>query len=76
MLCYKFDQFRYAVKARFTGTRFCGHLIITEQFALSLGKEIPYMETNGHPVNTDTFYGSLDVRIHQRGLTAFPGIVK
>ena len=28
-----------------------------------------YMETNGHPINTDTPYGSLGVRTHQRGLT-------
>ena len=42
------------VNTRFTDTR---------QFALSLWKESPYIFSKFNPLNTDTFYGALSVRI-------------
>ena len=38
------------------------------QFALSLGKESPYIFSKFNPLNTDTFYGPLSVCING-GLT-------
>ena len=45
----------YTVKARFTPQCY-------GQFALSLGKESPYIFSESNPLNTDTFYGPLSVR--------------
>ena len=35
------------------------------QFALSLGKESPYIFSKFNPLNTDTFHGPLSVRINR-----------
>ena len=54
------------VKPRFTNTGLIRtpHYMYYGQFALSLGKESPYILSKFNPLNTDTFHGPLTVRIN------------
>ena len=53
------------VKPRFTDTRFIQTHHYYGQFAVSLGKESPYIFSKFNPVNTDTFNVPLSVRINE-----------
>ena len=61
------------VKPRFTNTRLIRtpHYMYYGQFALSLGKESPYILSKFNPLNTDTFHGPLTVRINGVSLTLY-----
>ena len=64
VICIGIRSGTCSVKPCFTDTRLIRTPRYYGQFALSLGKESPYIFSQFNPLNTDTWYGLLSVRIN------------